>query len=178
MTFFPEDSGNYSNVSTEVTINVVALTTAGDEDNDGLSNNDEATLGTNPYLRDTDNDGVNDLREVGDGTDPLDPASFDPLNLGLVAYYPFNGNAKDESGNGNNGTVFGAQSSTDRFGAAEQAFRFDGEDDFIEVLDSLSLRPASALTLSIWFYSETPQTYRRLVTKGLGPPVGHDSYAS
>ena len=25
---------------------------------------------------------------------------------GLVAYYPFNGNADDESGNGNNGTVY------------------------------------------------------------------------
>jgi hypothetical protein len=29
------------------------------------------------------------------------------LTAGLVAYYPFNGNANDESGNGNNGTVFG-----------------------------------------------------------------------
>jgi hypothetical protein len=27
---------------------------------------------------------------------------------GLVAYYPFNGNANDASGNGNNGTVYGA----------------------------------------------------------------------
>lgn len=27
------------------------------------------------------------------------------LSDGLVAYYPFNGNANDESGNGNNGTV-------------------------------------------------------------------------
>jgi hypothetical protein len=30
-----------------------------------------------------------------------------PTN-GLVAYYPFNGNANDESGNGNNGVVYGA----------------------------------------------------------------------
>jgi hypothetical protein len=30
------------------------------------------------------------------------------LDSGLVAYYPFNGNANDESGNGNNGTVNGA----------------------------------------------------------------------
>ena len=27
------------------------------------------------------------------------------LEKGLVAYYPFNGNAKDESGNGNDGTL-------------------------------------------------------------------------
>ena len=29
------------------------------------------------------------------------------LNDGLVAYYPFNGNANDESGNGNDGVVVG-----------------------------------------------------------------------
>jgi hypothetical protein len=33
---------------------------------------------------------------------------------GLVAWYPFNGNANDESGNGNNGTVNGATLSSDR----------------------------------------------------------------
>ncbi len=37
-----------------------------------------------------------------------------PLNR--VAYYPFNGNANDESGNGNNGTVDGASLTTDRLG--------------------------------------------------------------
>ena len=31
------------------------------------------------------------------------PKSKDDLTEGLVAYYPFNGNAKDESGNGNDG---------------------------------------------------------------------------
>jgi hypothetical protein len=30
------------------------------------------------------------------------------LTTGLVAYYPFNGNANDASGNGNNGTVNGS----------------------------------------------------------------------
>ena len=38
------------------------------------------------------------------------------LDSGLVAHYPFNGNANDESGNGNNGTVNGATHTTDRFG--------------------------------------------------------------
>ena len=35
---------------------------------------------------------------------------------GLVGWWPFNGNANDESGNGNNGKVFGAVLATDRFG--------------------------------------------------------------
>jgi hypothetical protein len=35
----------------------------------------------------------------------LQSVSHASLNDGLVAYYPFNGNANDESGNGNNGAV-------------------------------------------------------------------------
>lgn len=37
-------------------------------------------------------------------------------NEGLIAHYPFNGNANDESGNDNNGIVSGATLTTDRFG--------------------------------------------------------------
>ena len=52
---------------------------------------------------------------------------------GLVAYYPFNGNANDESGNGNSGTVKGASLTTDRFGNSSSAFDFNGIDNMIEV---------------------------------------------
>ena len=38
--------------------------------------------------------------------------SYVPTN-GLVAYYPFNGNANEEIGNTNNGTVNGAIMTTD-----------------------------------------------------------------
>jgi len=47
------------------------------------------------------------------------------LDKGLVAYYPFNGNANDESENGNNGTVNGATLTSDRFGIPNSAYRFD-----------------------------------------------------
>ena len=50
--------------------------------------------------RDYDGDGVNEYRELKDGTDPNNAVSFDPLSKDLVAYYPFNGNAKDHSGYG------------------------------------------------------------------------------
>jgi hypothetical protein len=46
----------------------------------------------------------------------------------LVAHYPFNGNASDESGNGHNGTVIGATLTTDRFGNFNSAYSFDGND--------------------------------------------------
>ncbi len=53
------------------------------------------------------------------------------LDSGLVAYYPFNGNAKDESGNGNNGSVFGATLTMDRFGNDRSAYEFNGTDNYI-----------------------------------------------
>ena len=50
---------------------------------------------------------------------------------GLVAYYPFNGNANDASGNGNHGTVNGATLTTDRGGNENSSYSFDGVDDYI-----------------------------------------------
>lgn len=72
------------------------------------------------------------------------------INDGLVAYYPFNGNANDESGTGNNGTVHGATLTTDRFGNSNGAYLFDGTDDWIEVPNHESLNPPS-VTVSAWF---------------------------
>lgn len=57
---------------------------------------------------------------------------YDPS---LITYYPFNGNANDESGNGNNGTVSGATLTTDRFGVPNKAYTFDGVNDYIELPD-------------------------------------------
>ncbi len=47
------------------------------------------------------------------------------LNDGLAAYYPFNGNANDVSGNGNNCAIHEATLTTDRFGNANSAYRFE-----------------------------------------------------
>lgn len=61
------------------------------------------------------------------------------LNDGLVAYYPFNGNANDESDNGNHGIVSGAILTADWFGNANSAYSFDGVDDYILVEDDDNL---------------------------------------
>ena len=46
-----------------------------DQDNDGLTNQQEAGIGTNPIIADTDGDGLNDGAEVTGGSNPLDPCS-------------------------------------------------------------------------------------------------------
>ena len=52
------------------------------------------------------------------------------------AYYPFNGNPNDESGNGYHGTVTGATLCADRFGTADSAYSFPNTGDYIEVPSS------------------------------------------
>lgn len=73
------------------------------------------------------------------------------LTNGLVAYYPFNGNANDESGNGNDGVVHGPQLAVDRFGLAASAYSFDGRGN-IEVPNSPLLNPLHALTVTVWVF--------------------------
>ena len=75
---------------------------------------------------------------------------------GLVAYYPFTGNAKDSSGNGNNGTVSGATLTTDRFGKANSAYSFNGNGQYISVANSSALKP-SDLTFNLWIKPIIPQ---------------------
>ena len=54
-----------------------------------------------------------------------DLPSYIPTD-GLIAYYPFNGNANDESGNGNHGTVNGATLTNDKYGNLNSAYSFVG----------------------------------------------------
>ena len=77
------------------------------------------------------------------------------LNDGLVAHYPFNGNADDESWNGNHGTVNGATLTTDRFENIDSAYYFDGNNDFIRIANNAELHP-SIFTISAWFQTTNP----------------------
>ena len=52
---------------------------------------------------------------------------------GLVGWWPFNGNANDESGNGNNGAVVGATLTTDRFSSTNSAYSFNGVNNRIDL---------------------------------------------
>lgn len=90
------------------------------------------------------------------------------LNDGLVAYYPFNGNAQDESGNGNHATVNQPQLTQNRFGNPNSAYEFDGVDDRMVVLSSKSLNPANQLTIAFWIkINSTTNEPSPIIWKGL-----------
>ncbi|MBU3024300.1 gliding motility-associated C-terminal domain-containing protein [Zobellia galactanivorans] len=81
------DSGSFPVLVDEDAINITATDLSGntgtgrvsvsvDSDNDGINDNTETTLGTDPNDPDTDGDGINDGQEVNmDNTDPLDDCS-------------------------------------------------------------------------------------------------------
>ncbi|MCB9260898.1 MAG: T9SS type A sorting domain-containing protein [Flavobacteriales bacterium] len=72
------------------------------------------------------------------------------ISNGLIGYWPFNGNANDESSNSNNGTVYNATLTTDRFGDTSSAYYFDGNGDYIDCGNNSSLF-VSTNTTNFWF---------------------------
>jgi len=98
------------------------------------------------------------------------------LNNGLLAYYPFNGNAIDSSGNGNNPSFNNAILTTDRFGNANSAYSFDGSSSYMQIPNSSSLNAQSTLSISLWvkvngFY-QGKCSGNYLLTKGLQSSSG------
>jgi len=102
------------------------------------------------------------------------PLALADLNDGLVAYYPFNGNANDESGNGNEGTVNGATLTEDKLGNADSAYSFDGINDYISVADGSQFNFTNNLSLSLWVKPQSTQVaYAGLIDKNhYGPHKG------
>lgn len=82
--------------------------------------------------------------------------SYVPTN-GLVGWWPFNGNANDESGKGNNGTVNGAKLTSDRFGNSAKAYSFDGINNRISLGNILMAigTPNNPVTISLWFKTDS-----------------------
>lgn len=83
---------------------------------------------------------------------------------GLVAWYPFNGNAQDESGNGHHAAIDGATLADDRYGNFDAAFYFDGSDRIIAP-QNVSPLGNSARTINAFFKSYTAL------------PVGNNQYS-
>lgn len=72
------------------------------------------------------------------------------LKNGLMAYYPFNGNAYDESGNSNDPSLAKVSYTTDRFGNADAACLFNGKSNYIRIPDHPTLSLKTSYTISCW----------------------------
>jgi hypothetical protein len=72
--------------------------------------------------------------------------------VGLVAYYPFNGNTNDASGNGFHCTPHGAVLTSDRAHKPNSAYAFNGVDAYIECPTSprLGVHVGVDMTVSTW----------------------------
>ncbi|WP_298535274.1 LamG-like jellyroll fold domain-containing protein [uncultured Algibacter sp.] len=72
------------------------------------------------------------------------------LNTDLLIHYTFNGDLNDSSGNGFNGTNFGATYTDDRHGNENSAIYFDGVNDFISMPNLAQLKPNLPVSFSFW----------------------------
>ena len=95
--------------------------------------------------------------------------SYVPSN-GLVGYWPFNGNANDESGNGNNGVKNQVVESADRFGNLKSSYYFDGVSSYIGVDKTSSIELfGNDFSISIWVNSQSITNYygSNLISKSI-----------
>ncbi len=85
----------------------------------------------------------------------IDIEIIESPDSGMVAFYPFSGDA-DDSINNNHGTVYGATPTQDRFGNDSAAYEFDGNNDYILIQSSEENNLSNtAFTVSVWvqFYN-------------------------
>ncbi len=94
-----------------------------------------------------------------------------PTN-GLVGDWPFDGNANDYSGNLNNGTVYGASPTSDRFGNPNRAYSFDGVSSKIIVNNSATIDMTNSGHFTIAFWIKTASG------NSSGIPLGKSNYGS
>jgi hypothetical protein len=86
---------------------------------------------------------------------------------GLVGWWPFTGNANDESANSNDGTVTGSALTADRFGNPNNAYSFNGTSaNYIDVPHNSSFN-VSNVTISAWYnaidYGVNTTSWKRLI---------------
>jgi hypothetical protein len=79
------------------------------------------------------------------------PIAAADLGEGPVAYYPFNGNADDASGNENHCTLEGSPALTrGADGTPDGAYQFDGVDDYLDCGNFAGFPIDAAITVAAW----------------------------
>ncbi|MBU6158382.1 MAG: hypothetical protein KGP35_05045 [Bacteroidetes bacterium] len=147
------DPNNGTNYSIEGTSQLLSVPYALQANNAGNGIKEVSKTGDTVYLD-------NGKKYIIPGIKDLNPPST--INNGLVGYWPFNGNANDESGNGNNGSFTGSScigcgnvtaapaSANDRFNSINSSYQFSNSFDLISIPNSSSLQVSDQFTISIW----------------------------
>jgi len=101
---------------------------------------------------------------------PGTPTSNVHLDQGLLAYYPFNGNINDESGNNNNGTIQGGSLSYDEHGNTNSAFNCTSNGDKIVINNngSITFDTAFSVSLNVMIRSLGRQSFISMVSNSNG----------
>jgi len=89
--------------------------------------------------------------------------NYVPTN-GLVGWWPFNGNANDESGKENNGTINGSTLTNDRFGNSNKAYSFNGSSSFIDFGRNENLAPKQ-FTIASWIKIGSPLSNLNMIIR-------------
>jgi hypothetical protein len=93
----------------------------------------------------------------------------------LVGWWPFNGNANDESGNGNNGTVYNSSLTTNKNGTPNSAYQFSNSADYIKT--SAKPQNITKLSISLWFITSNGGYFINQGQHEGGPHLGmHNSF--
>ena len=88
---------------------------------------------------------------------------------GLVAWWPFTGNALDSSGNGNNGIINGPTLTSNRFGASNSAYSYNSSIyQEIKVNQNSKLNNTSEISISVWFNFTSNKDFNHLINKSNG----------
>ncbi len=115
---------------------------------------------------------VSDTRG-GRTSDSLGMVVYDPSQIGTgfpVLYFPFNGNANDESGHDHHGVVHGVTLTENKSHEANSAYAFNGTFDYIEVPNHTELNFQKAITVSLLMKAEEFYSNRESY------PISHGSW--
>ena len=156
-----KDGYNYGYVLSGTTSSSISvLDTNGDSYTDGLGLVESCKH--YKYLLDYSDLGVNSLICVCDPFEVIERffvsnsncSGESVLSNGIVAWYPFNGNPNDESGNGNDGTNNGAILTQDRNGENNKAYYFSGNGCATRIdvnVDTSSIETNNSLSFALWY---------------------------
>lgn len=110
--------------------------------------------------------------------DPTTTSEID-LSKGLIAYYPFNGNTKDSSGNNKTGIAMnGLSYATDAHNNNGRAANFDGVDDYFIVPDATNYFAPSKLSISFQFNLRNVNARSSMISKSAYNTPSAVSYSS